>query len=464
MRRLLQPVDLASLAAFRIAFGAVMVATIVRYFLKGWIHSYYVAPSFYFTFPGFGWVKPLPALGMYVLFVALGLLAAGVMVGLFYRACVLLFAVGFTYVQLLDRTHYLNHYYLTCLLAFLMVVMPLEGRWSLDSLRRPERRRDTVPAWCLWALRAQLAGVYLFSGVAKLQPDWLLRAQPMEQWLDGMPVARWLAPAVPLHSLALAASWGGMLVVLLGPPLMLLSRRARPYAYAALLLFHLSTGLLLNIGVFPWLAALALLLFFEPDWPRTVLARLHGVAPPVAAEPQASARAPRLAPWLAVLLCAHFAVQVLLPLRHWLYPGPVIWNEEGFLFSWHLKIMEKRANARFEATDPASGERWEVDPLLYLTEKQAYRMVTHPDMLAAFARHVSAEHRRQGRPGVEVRAFVAVKLNGRPRRLLVDPAVDLAAHEERLGPRPWILPLEGPGARLVAPGDQRYSPTQAARP
>jgi vitamin K-dependent gamma-carboxylase len=447
-RWLLQPVDAASLAALRIAFGAVMAATLLRYFLKGWIHDYYVAPSFFFTFPGFGWVKPLPVAGMYLLFAALGLLAVGVMVGLFYRACVLLLAVGFTYVQLLDRTHYLNHYYLTCLLAFLMALMPLEGLGSLDARRRPELRRDTVPAWCLWALRAQLLAVYLFSGMAKLQPDWLLQGQPMAQWLDGTPVARWLAPAVPLHTLALAASWGGMLVVLLGPPLMLW-RRARPYAYAALLSFHLMTGLLLNIGVFPWLAALLLLLLFEPDWPRRALAWVRGVPVPVAPGRQGPAAGTRLAPWLAVLLCAHFAVQVLMPLRHRLYAGPVLWNEEGFLFSWHMKIMEKRANARFEATDPATGERWQVDPLQYLTEKQAYRMVTHPDMLAAFARHVSAEYGRQGRPGVQVRAWVAVKLNGRPRQLLVDPAVDLAAHEEGLAPRPWLLPLEGAGARQV---------------
>jgi hypothetical protein len=447
-RRLLQPVDAASLAAFRIFFGAVMAVTVVRYFLKGWIHDYYVAPSFFFTFPGFGWVRPLPAVGMYLLFAALGVLAVGVMVGLFYRACVLLFAVGFSYVQLLDRTHYLNHYYLTCLLAFLMVLMPLEGLWSMDARRRPELRRDTVPAWCMWALRAQLAVAYFFSGLAKLQPDWLVHGQPLAQWLDGTPIARWLSPVVPLHTLALAASWGGMLVVLLAPPLMLW-RRSRPYAYVALLAFHLMTGVLLNIGVFPWLAALAMLLFFEPDWPRRVLARLRGVPASVAAVREEPAESRRRAPWLAVLLGTYFCVQVLVPLRHWLYPGPVIWNEEGFLFSWHMKIMEKRAHARFEATDPSTGERWRVDPLSYLTEKQAYRMVTHPDMLAAFARHVSAEYSRQGRPSVEVRAWVAVRLNGRPRQLLVDPAVDLAGYRESLAPRPWVLPLEGAGARLA---------------
>ncbi len=447
-RRLLQPVDAASLAAFRIFFGAVMAVTVIRYFLKGWIHDYYVAPSFFFTFPGFGWVRPLPAVGMYLLFAALGVLAVGVMVGLFYRACVLLFVVGFSYVQLLDRTHYLNHYYLTCLLAFLMALMPLQGLWSVDARRRPELRRDTVPAWCLWALRTQLAVAYFFSGLAKLQADWLLRGQPLAQWLDGTPVARWLAPLVPLHTLALAASWGGMLVVLLAPPLMLW-RRSRPYAYAALLAFHLATGVLLNIGIFPWLAALSMLLFFEPDWPRGVLAQVRGVSVPVAAVREEPTGNRRGAPWLAVLLGAHFCVQVLMPLRHWLYPGPVIWNEEGFLFSWHMKIMEKRAHARFEAADPSTGERWPVDPLRYLTEKQAYRMVTHPDMMVAFARHVSEEYARQGRPSVELRAWVAVRLNGRPRQLLVDPEVDLAAYRESLAARSWVLPLEGAGARPV---------------
>jgi hypothetical protein len=443
-------VDVASLAVLRIAFGGVMAAAILRYFLKGWIHDYYVAPSFFFTFPGFGWVKPLPAVGMYLLFAVLGVAAIGVMVGLFYRACVLVLAVGFTYVQLLDRTHYLNHYYLACLLAFLMALMPLEGLWSLDARRRPELRRDTVPAWCLWTLRAQLLVAYGFSGMAKLQADWLLRGQPLVQWLDGTPVARALAPVVPLPVLALLASWGGMLVVLLGPPLMLW-RRTRPVAYAALLSFHLMTGLLLNIGVFPWMAAALLLLFFEPDWPRRVLAWLGRETRPTPTGLQAPVEPLRPAPWLTVLLCVHFTVQVLVPLRHWLYPGPVLWNEEGFLFSWHMKIMEKRAQARFEATEPTTGERWQVDPLRYLTEKQAYRTVTHPDMLATFARHVSAEYARQGRPGVEVRAWVAVRLNGRPRQLLVDPAVDLAGYRDSLSPRPWVLPLEGPGARLATP-------------
>lgn len=68
-------------------------------------------------------------------------------------------------------------------------------------------------------------------------------------------------------------------------------------------------------------------------------------------------------------------------------------------------------------------------------------MITEPELILAFAHELA---RRTGIPGVEVRADVQVSLNGRPFRPLIDPRVDLAAEEEGLGPKPWILPLEEP--------------------
>lgn len=414
-QRLREPVDAAFLAVFRMALGAVLVAAIVRYFLRGWLHAYYVAPRVYFPFHGFEWLRPLPPAGMYALFVVLGVLAFGLMVGARPRLCAALFGGLFAYVQLLDRTHYLNHYYLVCMLCGLLALMPLSAR-------------DTVPAWTLYTLRAQLLVVYLFSGLAKVQPDWLLRHQPMRLWLETSAGARALAALVPLDVQAAVSSWGAALVVLCCPPLLLV-RRVRPYAYAALVSFHVMTGTLLTIGVFPWLMVLALLVFFEPDWPRRWW-RWRPASP----SPQAPPSTPR---WVLPVLAVHFVVQLLLPMRPWLYPGNVLWNEEGFRFSWHLKIMEKHGQARFHATDPRTGARWELRYDGLLSEKQAGRMMTQPDLVLAFA-HVLAE--RSGIPGLQVRADVRVSLNGRPPRPLVDPSVDLAAESEGLLPKRWILP------------------------
>ena len=116
-RRAFCPVDGASIAAFRILFGLLGLATVVRFFAYGWIDALYIAPAHHFTYPGLGWAQPWPGWGMYAHFAALGLLSVGIAVGWRWRVCAALFGIGFTYVELLDQTTYLNHYYLVSLLA-----------------------------------------------------------------------------------------------------------------------------------------------------------------------------------------------------------------------------------------------------------------------------------------------------------------------------------------------------------
>src|SRR5690606_12816473 len=105
------PVPAAPLAVFRVIFGAMMLGSIIRFVLKGWVTELYVLPKVYFPFYGFEWVKPLGETGMYALFGLMALSAVGIMVGLFYRWSAVLFFLSFTYVELIDKSNYLNHYY-----------------------------------------------------------------------------------------------------------------------------------------------------------------------------------------------------------------------------------------------------------------------------------------------------------------------------------------------------------------
>src|SRR5438874_6293022 len=75
------PVDAASLAVFRIGFGAILLCEVVRYFSHGWIQRYFVTPSFHFAYYGFDWVTPWPGAGMFVHFAVLGVLAVAVAAG-----------------------------------------------------------------------------------------------------------------------------------------------------------------------------------------------------------------------------------------------------------------------------------------------------------------------------------------------------------------------------------------------
>jgi hypothetical protein len=189
----------------------------------------------------------------------------------------------------------------------------------------------------------------------------------------------------------------------------------------------------------------ACLLFFDPDWPRRAL-RLLRVPVARARMPSSGVRrglttAQRVT---VGLLAAWFAVQILLPLRHFAYPGKVSWTEEGHQFAWHMKLRDKEGDSRFFATDPATGETWELDPSLWLTESQYFDMSEHPDKVLQFAHHLRDELALEGVPDAEIHAEVWASLNGREHQQLVDPRVDLAAEERTILGADWILPLETP--------------------
>ena len=267
-----RPVSAQSAAAFRIAFGALALAAVVRFAARGWIDDLYVAPEHHFTYAGLWWVRPWPDWGMQAHFALMGLAAAGVALGYRYRLSVAAFFLIFTYAELLDRTTYLNHYYLVSLLSLLMIFMPLHRAWSLDARRRPPAEGATVPAWVIWTLRAQLGAVYLFAGAAKLNPDWLFHAQPLRIWLSNA------APDAPLIGALLRETWTAYAMSWAGAAFdlaivgLLLWRRSRLWAYAVLAAFHVLTGLLFPaIGMFPWMMIAFALVFFPPDWPRRLL-------------------------------------------------------------------------------------------------------------------------------------------------------------------------------------------------
>src|SRR5215210_5418997 len=152
----MRPVDVASLAAFRITFGAVTCFGMLRLIASGWIEPMYVEPRWAFKYPGFAWVEAWPAWGMYLHYVVLAALALLICIGAFHRIATGLFVVGFAYTQLVDVTNYLNHNYLVVLLGVQLALLPANAMWSIDARRDPSIRRTAIPAWMIWLLRFQV--------------------------------------------------------------------------------------------------------------------------------------------------------------------------------------------------------------------------------------------------------------------------------------------------------------------
>ncbi len=143
--RLFAPVDIAALVYFRILFYAVIIWDVWRHWQGGLISHYWIDPPFHFTYFGFGWVRPLPGELMYLLFLLQGALAACCLLGLWYRVAALLFAIGNSYLFLIDETTYQNHYYLVSTISILMVFLPASRALSLDARWRPAVQSDTAP-------------------------------------------------------------------------------------------------------------------------------------------------------------------------------------------------------------------------------------------------------------------------------------------------------------------------------
>lgn len=438
LERLFNPINVMPLVYFRVAFGAIMLWEVWRYSTYGWISSYYIEPTFHFSYFGFGWVKPLPGIGMYIVFAALAVLAGLILLGLFYRISAALFFLCFTYVFLLDQTRYLNHFYLISLLSFLLIVLPAADNFSLDAVRRRSQRAAAAPLWTLYLLRFQLGIVYFFGGVAKLNGDWL-QGEPMRMWLarrtDFPLIGQWFTEEWMVY----AFSYGGLLFDLLFVPLVLWRWTRIPVLIISTV-FHLTNAHLFSIGIFPWFMIAASVVFLPPRW----WAHLSVVWQTASLPENSAPPAPNRQRWVVLWLGIYLGIQVLMPLRHFLYPGDVNWTEQGHKFAWHMKLRDKAATVRFFVTDPQTDTVWEVDPRQYLTQAQVNDMAAHPEMILQFSHFLADVFADNGVEGVEVRVLSSVSLNGRRRQAMIDPQVNLADQPRSLLAASWILPLAEP--------------------
>jgi hypothetical protein len=265
---LFKPIDIASLVFFRVVFGVLGFADVlsvwVYYHLK---KDYFNPEKFQFKYIGFEWAQVLPEPFMSLVFLVVMVAALFIIAGHWYRVCALIFAAGFTYLFLLEKALYLNHGYLFCWICWVMVFLPANRQWSGDVLRNPSLQTDCIERWSLWILPFLMGVVYFYGGIAKMNADWLLDANPLHAWLrqaGDMPLLGWLWRQ---KETAYVMAWCGMLLDL-SAPFLLMFRKTRWWGLGFVLFFHLTNLLIFQIGIFPWLSVALSLLFFPPAFPR----------------------------------------------------------------------------------------------------------------------------------------------------------------------------------------------------
>ncbi len=438
--KLFQTNSIYSLIFIRIAFGIAAFWECYNTTFTGLVYNYYVIPKFHFTYYGFEWIPRLPVEYLPWLFCVLMVLSVLVIIGLFYRISIILFTLGFTYIFLIEKATYLNHFYMIILCGVLLSIMPANRYFSFDSYFNPKIKTEKIAFWPIFLLRCQIEIMLIFAGLVKVNYDWLLRSQPLKIWLGEYKTIE------PLHYLftqdwsLMMISWGVVILHLAGAPL-LLWNRTRIYIFVIYCVFHVSNHFIFHVGSFPWMTIGVTTIFFAADWPKKIF-KFFDKSEEISSFEKPSLLMQKI---LISFMAIWIAVQTLVPLRFLLYPNPslVSWTNEGHRFAWRMKLNAFYSHTSFYVTDLDSREREQVRISDYLTLRQFETMECQPDMMLEFAHYIHkvwTQEKGYKNVGVSVKALCS--MNGREYKLMIDPDADLAHIERSLKHNEWVLPLD----------------------
>jgi hypothetical protein len=171
---------------------------------------------------------------------------------------------------------------LTNLLLLWCLFLPLNRYWSIDAALDPSPRNRSHPKLPFWAVRLQIASLYLFSGLLKVMGA---------PWREGTAVATALSDnifwATPLARLLLTDAsfllpFANYLVIgfQLAFPLLIYcpwhNNITRAAALSGAALLHVTFIFCLNAGGFPYLCLIMLLLLVPDAWINHILRRRRG--------------------------------------------------------------------------------------------------------------------------------------------------------------------------------------------
>ena len=431
-RFLFKQIDNSPLLIFRVFFGILVSLECYGAIATGWVRKNLIDPEFTFNFIGFDWLQPLPGIGMYLYFIAMGTLGICIALGYRYRFSAAAFALLWTGVYLMQKTAYNNHYYLLVLIALIMTFLPANRDYSLDAKRNPSIKANHMSAYIKWAIVFQLFIVYTYASLAKMYGDWLDFSiiEILFKNKKSYPIIGGLLQEPLVHRVV---GVSGILFDFLIVPA-LLWKPTRKWAFFASIFFHLFNSIVFQIGIFPYLALAFTVFFFEPETIRKLFfkkkAPYQGGA--IIVPPQREL--------VLGILSLYFLIQLALPIRHYFIKDDVLWTEEGHRLSWRMMLRSRTGITTFRIVNHTNGNSYLVNLDDYLTRGQKSKIKSYPDFMWQFAQRLKWEYDEKGE---DISVFVnsRVSVNGKPYQEFIDPKIDLGRVSwNYFGHNDWILP------------------------
>ena len=340
---LYKPVDNSPLIFFRICFGFLLFYHCISFIQQGKVFTYFIEPPFTFTYIGFEFLQPLPGNAMYFYFALMALLALLIMLGAWYRFSMVSFALLWTGIYLMQKSGYNNHYYLICLLCWLMCFMPANKNYAVHVWRKPQLKKQTCFNWIPLLFIIQTAIIYFFAATSKLNSGWLSGKFIAIQFqrLSNHHLLGFIYGNTAFQKMV---CYGGLLFDLFIVPLLLFKKTRKP-AFVMFCLFHLFNSYSFRIGIFPYLSIAMAVFFFDAATIRKIFFRKEPsiqIAQPLPLKINFSKKI------LLFILAIYLIFQVCLPIRSLFYPGNVFWTEEGYRMSWKMMLRKKTGTITFK--------------------------------------------------------------------------------------------------------------------
>ncbi|MEO6348246.1 MAG: HTTM domain-containing protein [Aquaticitalea sp.] len=429
---LFKHIDNSALIVFRIIFGFLIAVESFEDIFTGWVQRNLIDPKFTFSFIGFEWLQPLPGNWMLVYFSIMGLCGILIMIGFKYRWSIIAFTLLWTGIYLMQKSSYNNHYYLLVLLSNIMVFLPANKYFSIDSKLNPSIKSISMPQWCSAVFILQMFIVYTYASIAKLYPDWL-NTSAIEIILRGKKDYEFVGDILQQKWLHYLVAYGGILFDGLIIPL-LLFKTTRKWAFFISLFFHLFNSFIFHVGIFPYLSIVLALFFFNPITIRNLFLKRKPLYD------KAEVIVPHFKTAFITVFTLYFIVQVGLPLRHWIFKDDVLWTEEGHRLSWRMMLRSKSGLTFYNVIDAKTNVQIPINLDDYLTKNQQSAASTKPDVIWQFAHYLKNDFAKNG---IDVKVFVnaKVRVNNNKLQRLIDPKVDLANQKWRpFKHSEWLLP------------------------
>lgn len=423
-------VPVLGLSIYRLILGCILIWEVIYFYRIDFIQNFIFGPSFLFNYD-FLPLKPLSRTTMEWLIHGMLLASILIAIGRFTKWALAFMGISMAYLLLLDKGIYNNHLYLISLICFLLCFTDSERALSLGRMNKAA----SVPIWQYFLIQGQLAIVFVFGGIAKINP----------YWLNFHPVRELLEIRASESGLDFIRSMVVEYIIMLGGigfdiliPFLLWYRKTRTVAIILALFFNISNAWIFkDINIFPFFMISSLILFVNQE-------NLYRLIYKSEFKLKVNKNQSKLTKYGLYLFSLYFLVQMILPIRHFTFPGYVDWTGEGQYFAWRMKIQNRKIHEmKFALFDIDKREVHEINPVNFLNLSQYQQMSLHPKMMVQFAEFLKKEamEKMQIR-NCMVKSKVNVTFNGSDPVYVFNPNLDLLEeYKKNESFNDWINPL-----------------------